>query len=152
MGKKQEKAEKERIKRLEAFDNYYSAIYKDRYIKLKEALLKDNEAVSFSQNLISEYFLDRASILVAQLLPLKEGDNVLDMCAAPGGKTLVMLSKMNGNILIQYGHNDKICMFSKNSPILSSCHLMILQICFKLNHWLGAVLRLINSCKCVLSY
>ncbi|MDD7255800.1 RsmB/NOP family class I SAM-dependent RNA methyltransferase [Bullifex porci] len=100
MGKKQEKAEKERIKRLEAFDNYYSAIYKDRYIKLKEALLKDNEAVSFSQNLISEYFLDRASILVAQLLPLKEGDNVLDMCAAPGGKTLVMLSKMNGNIYL----------------------------------------------------
>ena len=26
-------------------------------------------------------------------------------------------SKMNGNILIQYGHNDKICMFSKNNVL-----------------------------------
>lgn len=100
MGNKKEKAEKERIKRLEAFDNYYSAIYNERYLSLKEALLKDNESVSFSENLTNEYFLDRASILVASLLPLKQGDRVLDMCAAPGGKTLVMLSRMNGEITL----------------------------------------------------
>jgi 16S rRNA C967 or C1407 C5-methylase (RsmB/RsmF family) len=44
--------------------------------------------------LMSHYFLDRASLVAPLLLPLRPGMKVLDMCAAPGGKLLVMLSRL----------------------------------------------------------
>ncbi|MCR5732222.1 MAG: RsmB/NOP family class I SAM-dependent RNA methyltransferase [Sphaerochaetaceae bacterium] len=96
MSKKADKEKKELQKRSESFEKFYSDIYKERWPLLKEALLKDSSPVAFSENLTQSYYLDRASILVASLLPLKSGDNVLDMCAAPGGKTLVLLSRLNG--------------------------------------------------------
>ncbi|HXW60797.1 MAG TPA: RsmB/NOP family class I SAM-dependent RNA methyltransferase [Myxococcota bacterium] len=43
--------------------------------------------------LLSHYFLDRSSCLAPMLLPLAKGFRVLDMCAAPGGKLLYLLSK-----------------------------------------------------------
>lgn len=44
--------------------------------------------------LLDIYFMDPGSILVAEHLQVKEGDIVLDMCAAPGGKTLVLFEKL----------------------------------------------------------
>jgi 5-methylcytosine rRNA methyltransferase NSUN4 len=44
--------------------------------------------------LMSHYFLDRSSVMAPLLLPLEPGMRVLDMCSAPGGKLLVMLSRM----------------------------------------------------------
>ena len=35
--------------------------------------------------------MDAASILPVIALDLEEGDNVLDLCAAPGGKSLTIL-------------------------------------------------------------
>lgn len=43
------------------------------------------------ENLLDLYFLDPGSVLIARLLNVQPGDRVLDMCAAPGGKTLVLL-------------------------------------------------------------
>ncbi len=40
------------------------------------------------------YVMDPASVLVAKALDPKAGDQVLDMCAAPGGKTLVIAEQM----------------------------------------------------------
>lgn len=36
------------------------------------------------------YLMDAASILAAQALEVQPGDRVLDLCAAPGGKTLIL--------------------------------------------------------------
>lgn len=44
--------------------------------------------------LLSHYFLDKSSCLAPLLLPVKEGQRVLDMCSAPGGKLLFMLSRL----------------------------------------------------------
>jgi 16S rRNA C967 or C1407 C5-methylase (RsmB/RsmF family) len=46
---------------------------------------------------MKSYYLDEASILAASLLPIHHGDAVLDMCAAPGGKSLVLASKLAGS-------------------------------------------------------
>ncbi len=49
-------------------------------------------------NLMSHYFLDKSSLLAPLLLPLSPGMRVLDMCSAPGGKLLVMLSRRYNNL------------------------------------------------------
>lgn len=49
-----------------------------------------------SDDLLDFYVLDPASVLVAQALEVKPGDRVLDMCAAPGGKTLVLFEGLRG--------------------------------------------------------
>ena len=79
------------------FESFYSGIYGERWQKLKEALLCEREPVSLSERLSVPYYMDRASVLVSGLLPVREGNTVLDMCAAPGGKTLSIALRLNGH-------------------------------------------------------
>ncbi|MBO8443371.1 MAG: RsmB/NOP family class I SAM-dependent RNA methyltransferase [Spirochaetes bacterium] len=102
MGRKdEERRQRELEKRSQAFDSYYEAIYKDRWQTLKAALTKEKETVAFSTGLTKAYMLDEASIIAALSLPVAPGDRVLDMCAAPGGKSLVILSRLSdGGLLV----------------------------------------------------
>jgi 5-methylcytosine rRNA methyltransferase NSUN4 len=79
------------------FDTYYRELYRDRWDGLRDALLKDAEPCPFSYGLLKAYYLDQGSVLAASLLPVRDGDCVLDMCAAPGGKSLVIASKLAGS-------------------------------------------------------
>ncbi|XP_011427281.3 5-methylcytosine rRNA methyltransferase NSUN4 [Magallana gigas] len=45
-------------------------------------------------NLLGYYMMDAASLLPVIALDLQENDSVLDLCAAPGGKTLAMLQTL----------------------------------------------------------
>ncbi len=99
------------------FENFYSEIYGERWERLRDSLTHTNRicfsikepetpVLKFSQppdkstiprddkNLLQYYILDPASVLIARALPLKENSKVLDMCAAPGGKSLVLLSRL----------------------------------------------------------
>lgn len=49
--------------------------------------------------LLSHWNLDGASVLVAHVLNVQPGDNVLDLCAAPGGKSIVLAQNL-------WGHHD----------------------------------------------
>ena len=83
------------------FDEYYLKIFENRWGKLRAALLCEAAAIPFSENLLKPYFIDRASVIAAETLRLPETGEVLDACAAPGGKSLVIASHLgNGARLI----------------------------------------------------
>lgn len=89
-------SKKEKLNGKDKFEQYYSEVWAERWKSLKNAMLEDSNPVLLSEHLSSPYYMDRASITAASMLPVKQGDSVLDMCAAPGGKTLVLAMKLNG--------------------------------------------------------
>ncbi|XP_046565410.1 5-methylcytosine rRNA methyltransferase NSUN4-like [Haliotis rubra] len=52
-----------------------------------------------STNLVGYYLLDASSILPVIALDLQPHDSVLDLCAAPGGKTLAMLQLVSADYM-----------------------------------------------------
>lgn len=84
---------KEKLLGEQGFEKYYAEIFGARWEKLKAALLQESEGVPFNAG-AKTYFLDSASILAALTLPLDGAKKILDMCAAPGGKTLVLARSM----------------------------------------------------------
>jgi 16S rRNA (cytosine1407-C5)-methyltransferase len=76
------------------FESYYAGVYGSRWKDLRESLLQKNDPVPYGDGLVKPYMLDRASALAAQSLDLSAEGPILDACAAPGGKTLVIASRM----------------------------------------------------------
>ncbi|OHD12800.1 MAG: RNA methyltransferase [Spirochaetes bacterium GWB1_48_6] len=74
------------------FDTFYKSHFGDRWEGLKASLMEETKPVGFEEGLLTTYFLDEASIFCARTLEVQPDDLVLDLCAAPGGKTLVIAS------------------------------------------------------------
>jgi 16S rRNA (cytosine1407-C5)-methyltransferase len=85
-----------------AFEAYYAELFGSRWEKLRESLLLPPASVPYAEGLVKPYMMDRASVLAALSLrlPSVQGPSVhgliLDACAAPGGKSLVLASQMGG--------------------------------------------------------
>lgn len=106
-----------------AFDPYFSHIYKERWLPLFESLKQPEKQICFSpfsepfslflktpqdriylnpeqaalrspEGHLVNYILDPASLGPVWALDLHSGDHVLDLCAAPGGKSLAILSHL----------------------------------------------------------
>ena len=89
-------AGKEKLFGAQGFEEYYGQLYGDRWQTLKEAFAGEGSAVEYHVSGAEQsYFLDSASVLAALCLPLENATDLLDLCAAPGGKTLVLASRMN---------------------------------------------------------
>ncbi|MDR2740798.1 MAG: 16S rRNA methyltransferase [Treponema sp.] len=84
----------------ESFEEYYRSCFGGRWESLRQSLLEGGGAVPYAGGhtalLTAPYLLDRASVLAALALCLPEEGLVLDACAAPGGKSLVIASNMSG--------------------------------------------------------
>ena len=80
----------------ERFEAFYTSLYGERWPSLREALLRETEEKVSPEGLSSPYYMDRSSLLTASLLPVRPGMKVLDMCAAPGGKSLVLALALHG--------------------------------------------------------
>lgn len=79
------------------FDEFYENFYHQRWSSLRCAMMVERVPVPFSEGLLKPYYLDESSLEAVRQLSLEKGDAVLDMCAAPGGKTLVMAVALAGS-------------------------------------------------------
>src|SRR5574344_353705 len=61
------------------------------------------------------YLMDSASMMTSFLLPIEDEDNVLDMCAAPGGKTIfAALKNRKANFISNDQSYDRALILSSN--------------------------------------
>ncbi|XP_053992308.1 tRNA (cytosine(34)-C(5))-methyltransferase, mitochondrial-like [Hylaeus volcanicus] len=65
----------------------------DCYI-VPDAFNNNANDLSLSMKLPLAYFIDAASCMAAYMLKVKPGNKVLDFCAAPGGKSLILMSQL----------------------------------------------------------
>lgn len=80
----------------EEFEKYYGDLFLDRWPALYTALRGTGTHADLSTGLKQTYYLDPASIAVAELLPLFSAKEIVDLCAAPGGKSLVLTLRSAG--------------------------------------------------------
>lgn len=133
MGKKSKKAQG-----IEAFNQFYGETWRTRWPALKEALLapKVYAAIDPTQNLnlssdkeivpgvfildsgseVANYCLDPASALAVEQLDVRPGMRVLDLCAAPGGKSLIILNRLktSGELVANDRSRDRRERLKKN--------------------------------------
>ena len=76
------------------FMEYYQTVFQERWEPLYTALLAEPRYHELKEGLLTPYYLDKASFTAACQLPLAGKRSVLDMCAAPGGKALVLATRM----------------------------------------------------------
>ncbi|MEI8093972.1 MAG: SAM-dependent methyltransferase [Spirochaetales bacterium] len=80
----------------EAFEAHFAQLFGDRWPSLRLALAQPSEPQALVDGLLQAYYLDAASVRAAKALGVQPGDKVLDLCAAPGGKTLVLAQALAG--------------------------------------------------------
>lgn len=103
------------------FDFYYENLYKERWQSLRSSLLQTPRYIALSAASSTSdqpYFLDCGSVLAACMLPLENAESVLDMCAAPGGKSLVLLRRI-AEYVRQNPKDAKLPLFVCNEPSAS---------------------------------
>ena len=83
------------------FEAYYTRLYGSRWPGLKKSLLAEGSGFAWTEGLIRPYPLNYASVLAARSLRLPRAGLILDACAAPGGKSLVIaaLRTQDGELL-----------------------------------------------------
>ncbi|MBQ1832404.1 MAG: RsmB/NOP family class I SAM-dependent RNA methyltransferase [Treponema sp.] len=95
---KQDKSrEKQMLRGETGFENYYSSLFPGRWAELKKSLMEDTKHAAVTFPGCTTYFLDPASVCASLCLPVSNAGHVLDLCAAPGGKTLVISANLSSD-------------------------------------------------------
>jgi len=83
---------------MKPFDAHYASLFGERWPQLKAALLEEQPKAELANPWpgLSNYRLDRASLLVAGEVECPESGLWLDLCSAPGGKALAVISRLLG--------------------------------------------------------
>lgn len=92
-----EKNEIQKIAEKHQIENQQWNEFLGGYLLQKQKIVPTRTGV----DLLDFYVMDPASVLAARALDVQDGDRVLDMCAAPGGKSLILIEslKQSGEII-----------------------------------------------------
>ncbi|KAG8436967.1 hypothetical protein GDO86_007883 [Hymenochirus boettgeri] len=82
---------------LQYFDINYSMQFGEQWPSIRISLLCEQKPDCFG--LLEYYLMDASSLLPVLALDIQHGHSVLDLCAAPGGKTLALLQTNNCRFL-----------------------------------------------------
>jgi len=88
-------AKKKALNGAESFEAHYQEVFGDRWGTLKAALELPVRQEPLPGPSGTSYWLDAGSFEAANALPLADEGRFLDMCAAPGGKSLAIARKMS---------------------------------------------------------
>ncbi len=117
---KSKNSEKNILHAKEGFEQYYTNLYGSRWLSLKSSFLQEQVYATFNNSDCENYFLDPASVFAASLLPVENAKNILDLCAAPGGKTLIISSRMS---------EDAVLVSNERSPARKNRLFQVVQNC-----------------------
>ena len=92
------------------FELLFNDLHKHPYVN--EAYYFDKELIRFGKNALHNagayYIQDASAMMVVYLLGIEQDDKVLDVCAAPGGKSSQVVSYLNGTgILVSNDVSNK---------------------------------------------
>lgn len=87
---------------MDKFESIFKGLDKHDYVK--EAYYYNKDEYSFGKNPLHNagayYIQDASAMMVTKLLEVNKGDKVLDLCAAPGGKSSQVASYLDGSGLL----------------------------------------------------
>lgn len=89
------------------FIDYYSSYFGERWENIEKSFANASDYRIIRNESGEEYFIDAASVVAAAALPLENAENILDLCAAPGGKSLVLADRMPENALLVSNEKSK---------------------------------------------
>lgn len=78
----------------QGFQQYYADFFGERWPTLARALAEKGVYAEVCAPGRTPYYLNRASALIIEGLGIQPGNAILDLCAAPGGKSLVAALQM----------------------------------------------------------
>lgn len=83
-----------------ALDAFYEEHFGSRWLSLKAAMLAGDVYCTLCFPQCESYYMDPASVVAALCLPVQDALSVADLCAAPGGKAVVVASNMGEGELL----------------------------------------------------
>lgn len=96
-----EKHSASRAKGASGFESHFEELFQDRWPSLKESLRRDPAYTALERGLRKPYYLDRASLIPARALPVEGAREIVDLCAAPGGKTIELARRSPPGALLR---------------------------------------------------
>ncbi len=100
------KQKQQKLSGPEGFETYYRSVFGERWNAISSAFGKESDYIQLSFG-EEPYFLDAASVCAALCVPVHGKKRLADLCAAPGGKTLVVAGNLEDGAVLRSNERSR---------------------------------------------